>query len=437
MLFFQYSNKIALSSFSVRESFFFLAMLLEEGGNEVSLFNALELLRFFEKEGIKAWIVGGAVRDYLLGQSVSDVDLAVSGGEKEIQRVFPGAVIVGKAQKQTAVISFNREAFDVFPLRNKPVEEDLARRDFTVNAMALDSKGHIYDPFDGFSDLRKGILRFNGNPLHRLKDDPIRALRLCRFASTHGLRIDGDSSLAVENFASHITGVSQERIGHEVARAFDGDGFLFFRFVRSHGLMAVFFPFLEKLWGQRLEAGSIYEGDCLLHSFLSLQSAQEQRRDKSVQVAALFQHLNYDFVNELLLSWSWPSVSREEIVALIKNLPFFLEPLPLDRAIAVYDSLGEDIIRKLFDLSHAFLSSSGKPTDVWRENLLTYNRVVLRLKCIDFLPDGKELKRVLGIEEGPLVGLIKTGLRQAAAKGEIESREDVNKWLWENAPDKA
>lgn len=407
-----------------------------EGGIKVSLHSALSLIRFFEEEGVRAWIVGGAVRDSLVGRSLSDVDVAVGCSGKEIKSFFPKAPEIGKDSKKTFVVFFDGEVFDVFPLYNKPLEEDLARRDFTVNAMALDSKGKIYDPFDGFSDLRRGILRFNGNPIHRLKDDPIRALRLCRFASALDLRIDEDSARAVKNFSSHIPHVSSERIGHEVLKAFEGDALLFFRFVRSHNLMMPFFPFLQKLSGQRVESTSSYEGDSLLHSFLSLQAAQNSRKDMAVQTAAFFQHVDSGFINELLVDWSWPSFLRGEIVTLIKNLPFFLEPLSDDRAVSMFDALGDSVVNKLFDLSFASLMASGESTDSWRENMLLYYRTILRLKCVDFLPNGEDLKKMLAIEEGPLIGFLKTGLRQAAAKGEIENKEEVEEWLWKNAPDR-
>lgn len=402
----------------------------------MALCRALRLIRLFAKEGKRAWLVGGAVRDLLMGRtSFSDMDVAVEGEEGEIQNIFPHAIFVGKKGKRTGIIFFEGEHVDIFPLGSYPLEEDLGRRDFTVNAIAIDGEGDVYDPFGGLIDLERGLLRFNGDPMERLKDDPIRTLRLCRFSASLSLKIDEDSSNAVKAFAPLIPPIPGERIGHEVLKALDGDALLFFRLVSSHQLMPVFFPFLEVLKDQRLVFGDHYEGGRLLHSLLSLQSAQNFHAESAVQMAALLHHVGYPSVEKYLIDWAWPAALRNEIEMLVKYHSLLLAPLSLETAVSINGELGAHIVEKLFLLARAILAASGKSDELCRKNRILYSATAARLFCADFLPDGDELMSMLNVEEGPLIGILKVGLRQAVAKKEIRSREDVVKWLEKNTPD--
>jgi hypothetical protein len=148
---------------------------------------------FFAAAGIPAWIVGGCVRDLLLGRSFADVDFVADApaevilalvehwGKKRFGR-FEGT-LVGKPPAATVLLAVEGTGVEIAPLVGGSLEADLGRRDFTVNAMAMDLKGALGAPFGGRGDLKEKRLRFTGSAADRLAEDPIRALRFCRFAA--------------------------------------------------------------------------------------------------------------------------------------------------------------------------------------------------------------------------------------------------------------
>jgi poly(A) polymerase len=178
--------------------------------------------------GAEAWIVGGAVRDELLGRPVSDVDLAVAGDAKPLARALSRATgsasfplsdtfgawrVIGPEQAWQV---------DLMPLQGDTLAEDLARRDFTVNAMARTVEwGPLIDPYSGTEDLASGLLRMVGE--RAFADDPLRVLRLVRFACELALRPEIDTVAAAVQQAGEIDRVAAERVFAELKRVIASD----------------------------------------------------------------------------------------------------------------------------------------------------------------------------------------------------------------------
>ena len=168
--------------------------------------------------GQRAWIVGGAARDLLLGRDVAEVDVAVASGAERVAAAmeaegFGRAVELSSRPPRVYRIAGKRE-IDIAEIEGATIEEDLRRRDFTVNAMAFDLAGHSWlDPFGGREALAAGRLRMvsPGN----LRDDPLRVLRAARFYATHELRPDAATSRACRAAAPLLAGVAPERIRTE------------------------------------------------------------------------------------------------------------------------------------------------------------------------------------------------------------------------------
>ncbi|WCB95569.1 CC-adding tRNA nucleotidyltransferase [Baekduia alba] len=180
--------------------------------------------------GESAWIVGGAVRDALLGRPVADVDVAVAGGDaraaaKALARAVGGPVFeLSGAFGAWRVIGPDRDwQVDLTPLQGATLDEDLARRDFTVNAMArpLAEGGEVIDPFGGAADLAEGRLRMVAAA--SFDDDPLRVLRLARFACELGLQADPATITAARERAPQIVGVAAERVFAELKRVIAAD----------------------------------------------------------------------------------------------------------------------------------------------------------------------------------------------------------------------
>ncbi len=206
-----------------------------------------------KKKGFKAYIVGGAVRDIMLGRTPSDFDILTHASLKEIASIFSdqNVKIVGKTFPICMVngieISSGRTMFDSasFP------ESDLAKRDFTINAMACDPlTKRIIDPFNGRKDLEDAIVRFTRDPEKRILEDPVRIIRACRFVAM----IEGSlslSSLAVilKNKNLLDKAVAKERIHHEIVKAMDlAKPSLFFRALKKTQILSKIFPSLDRCY---------------------------------------------------------------------------------------------------------------------------------------------------------------------------------------------
>jgi poly(A) polymerase len=176
------------------------------------------LARIASGLGQRVWIVGGAARDLLLARGVPEVDAAVSGNAEAIARAmesagFGRAVALSPAAPRVFRVAGRREV-DLAEIEGASIEEDLARRDFTVNAMAFDLTARKWiDPFGGLADLSAGRLRQVAPS--NLAEDPLRVLRAARFIATHGLRPDADTSRAARRVAPALATVAAERLRAE------------------------------------------------------------------------------------------------------------------------------------------------------------------------------------------------------------------------------
>ena len=193
---------------------------------------AMELL---EQAGYACHIVGGCVRDMLLGRTPSDYDLTTNALPEQMQQVFASCrtIETGIAHGTLTILlegmSLECTTYRVDgtysdgrhpdSVRFTPtLEEDLARRDFTVNAMAYHPRLGLTDPFGGQDDLKRGILRCVGEPERRFEEDALRILRLYRFAARFGFTLDAATARAARQLAPHLDCISAERIQEELAK---------------------------------------------------------------------------------------------------------------------------------------------------------------------------------------------------------------------------
>ena len=169
--------------------------------------NALKLIKKFTEHNYKAYIVGGFVRDYLLGRESQDVDVCTNATPKEIKEVFPdsflptddyGSVVVNQYGIRFEITTFRKE-FN-YENHRRPIEieyiddlyQDLLRRDFTINAICIDENGEVIDFLGGRDDLNRKLIRTVGDADERFEQDALRILRAIRFATILDFQLDGD-----------------------------------------------------------------------------------------------------------------------------------------------------------------------------------------------------------------------------------------------------
>ena len=224
--------------------------------------DAIDILKIFNKNGYEAYFVGGCVRDYLLGEEFSDIDITTNALPEEVKKIFRKSIDTG-IQHGTVTILVNGEGYEVTTFRTEDeyinhrapekvefvsnLREDLDRRDFTINAMALDSNGILFDYHNGEKDLSSGVIRTVNNPNDRFYEDALRMLRAFRFSSKLGFEIEYDTLAAIKKNAELIKFVSIERIVNEFKKLLSGKGNL-----RSLGLLLdsklnTYIPFLEEI----------------------------------------------------------------------------------------------------------------------------------------------------------------------------------------------
>lgn len=224
--------------------------------------SVIQVMNVLEAAGHQAYLVGGSVRDILLGREPSDYDVATDARPEQVKALFPRAVPTGEKYGTITVLNgmpievttFRRDGFYADGRRPQNVEfsdsleEDVMRRDFTINALAMTENGILIDYVGGRSDLQAGIIRCVGDPDHRFREDALRMMRAVRFSSQLGFEIHSSTAAAATRNASLIANVSWERIRDELAKILVSDS-PDMRTLHEVGLLAFIVPELAACYG--------------------------------------------------------------------------------------------------------------------------------------------------------------------------------------------
>lgn len=213
---------------------------------------AIKVLKALNKNNIEAYIVGGAVRDYLLNLSPSDYDICYNGEIKRLYEIFKGYKIYETGIKYgTVTLNYKGLLIELTRFRSEEcyldsrhpkavnfvndIKADLSRRDFTINAMCLDKEKNIVDIFCGKEDLENGVVKAVGNPDERFLEDALRILRAFRFASRFGFEIENKTKEAIFNQKGGLKKIAKERITEEVKEILIGANLnkVFFDFLKA------------------------------------------------------------------------------------------------------------------------------------------------------------------------------------------------------------
>ncbi|WP_042223610.1 CCA tRNA nucleotidyltransferase [Oceanobacillus manasiensis] len=199
---------------------------------------AIAVLNHIEEHGHEAYFVGGCVRDYLLGREIRDVDIATSATPQFIQKIFDKVIPVG-IEHGTVIVRHQQTSYEVTTFRIdgtysdsrhpdhvafiSKIDKDLKRRDFTINAMAMDKKGKVIDLYQGREDISDKVIRTVGNGYDRFKEDPLRMVRALRFASQLGFTLDSETQKQIKTLRREVNTIAVERIAMEMEKFFAGN----------------------------------------------------------------------------------------------------------------------------------------------------------------------------------------------------------------------
>ena len=233
--------------------------------------NARRVVTILEEAGYEAYVVGGAVRDLLLGISPKDFDVATNATPEQVRRLFRRAFVIGR-RFQIVHVMFGRDLVEVTTFRKENAstdfkdetgrllrdntfgthEEDALRRDFTVNAMYYNpTRETLYDFHGGIDDLKNRVLRIIGNPAERYREDPVRMLRSIRFAAKLGFTIDADTKKPIQSLAPLIENIPSARLFDETLKLLmSGHAMACLRELRNQGLHHGHLPLLDIILDQ-------------------------------------------------------------------------------------------------------------------------------------------------------------------------------------------
>ena len=295
--------------------------------------DAIDILKTFNKNGYEAYFVGGCVRDYLLGEEFSDIDITTNALPEEVKKIFRKSIDTG-IQHGTVTILVNGESYEVTTFRTEDeytnhrapekvefvnnLREDLDRRDFTINAMALDSNGVLFDYHNGEKDLSSGVIRTVNNPNERFYEDALRMLRAFRFSSKLGFEIEYDTLEAIKKNAELIKFVSIERIVNEFKKLLSGKGNLRSLELLLDSKLNNYIPFLEEI--KIIQDFSKYSFCQSLYILSKINNISFdilktlKLSNKEVKLIKEFDKINVDFMSEIPLELILYKHNFEDVV---------------------------------------------------------------------------------------------------------------------------
>ena len=421
------------------------------------------IIQKLKEKGFEAYLVGGCVRDLLRKVEPEDWDITTNAKPKEIREIFPESFYENKfltvtvqtksenpKLREIEVTTFRAEA--KYTDKRHPdevkfaetLEEDLKRRDFTVNAMALkiqnseiksqinDLKFEIIDYFKGQEDLENKIIRAVGNPKERFSEDALRMLRAVRFAATLDFEIEKETAEAIKKNSFWLKAISKERIRDEflkiimAKKAAEGIDLL-----RKLGLLKYIIPELEE--GYKVTQNKHHIYDCYEHSLRSLDYAAKQGFNKYVRIAALLHDVgkprskrgegpdatfyNHEIIGakitvQILNRLRFPKKDIEKIAKLVRYHLFYYNVGEVGESSVrrLVRRVGRENIEELLQVRMADRIGSGVPkAEPYKLRHLKYliekiSRDPLSVKMLKI--NGNDVMEILKISPGPKIGFV-------------------------------
>lgn len=264
----------------------------------------VELAKIVEKNGGRLYLVGGAVRDEIINEPFHDEDYCITGiSENKFESLFPSAMKKGKKfevfeldgrefalARSEKKIGIGHKNFKTICHSKITIEEDLGRRDITINSIAKDIlTGKLIDPYNGKKDLQNHIIRAT---TQYFKDDPLRAYRAARFSAKFNFKIDPDTLKLMNELKPELISLPKERVFEELRKAINTDyPELFFYNLKEADILDVHFIEIYKLIGALQPEKYHPEGDAYNHSILALKKSAEITKDEKIRFSALVHDL--------------------------------------------------------------------------------------------------------------------------------------------------
>lgn len=426
------------------------------------------ILDKFDRANYEIYIVGGAVRDLLMGRNANDWDFTTNAKPEEILKVIPGGLYNNQfgtvftdnpddPERPHEITTYRtEEGYEDYRHPNKiswgkSLEEDLSRRDFTINAMALDKNFKVIDPYKGQEDIKSKLIRAVRDPHERFSEDALRMMRAIRIAAELGFEIEPKTFEAIKKNASLINKIAKERVKEELFKLIGSvnpyEGMIFFK---NSGLMQEILPELEKCFGvEQKSPGRHHIYDVGNHLLMSLKFCKST--DPVVRFATLIHDIGkpqtykklgsgvITFYNHEMVSTKIAEniaerlrFSRKEsdkFITLIRWHQFTVDERQTDSAIRRFlKNIGLENVEDMLALRVADRLGGGARETSWRleefkKRLVEVQKEPFSIK--DLKIDGNDVMKALNIKPGPEIGKILADLFEKVENKKIENKKEV------------
>jgi len=420
-----------------------------------------------KEKGFSCYLVGGAVRNQLLGLEEKDYDLATDALPQDIMKIFRKVIPTG-IKHGTVTVLFKGEAYEITTFRvdgkytdgrrpdsisyTSDINEDLKRRDFTINSIAYDIlEEKLIDPNEGLVDLEKKIIRAIGNPDERFQEDGLRPLRACRFAAQLDFVIEKQTFQAISRNIDKFRSVSKERVYDELVKTMKAEKpSTTFRLLLDSGLLEIISPEMVSCVG--LKQREKHKLDVFEHLITTCDNCP--KTDIELRFAGLFHDIgkkdtlviteegtptfhNHEIPSarkavRIMKNLKFPNKSIQRIEHLIRHHMFNYEPLWSDAAVRrLIARVGLESIDSLLTLQRADMSSMWKSEEDYklldelnvRVKKLTEQNSAFTVKSLNI--NGNDLFREAGIPRGPVMGNILDDLLEMVLENPDFNNRDV------------
>jgi len=405
--------------------------------------SVLHILRVLRENGYDAYAAGGCIRDSVMGFKPKDWDIATSAVPSAVKELFPKTVDTG-LRHGTVTVLLDREAFEVTTFRidgryednrrpeyvkfTNQIEEDLRRRDFTINAMAWNEEKGLIDPFGGMRDIAAKCIRCVGNPAERFHEDALRMLRAVRFAARLGFMLAPDTKKGIAENSGLIAHISSERIREELTGILTARYPMEFLILKDTGLLRWILPEVDACFEIRqnnphhvynvgehsLHAVAAIENEACLRWTMLLhdigKAVTRTTDDKGID--HFYGHVgkSVEMAEDILRRLKFDNRSTNRILRLIRfhDRDIDMQPAAVARAV---NEIGEDIFMDLLKVKRADKSAQN-PEDLKKglEMIGRIEEIYLQLlernsclKLKDLAINGEDLIS-MGFREGPEIG---------------------------------
>ncbi len=380
---------------------------------------AEDIIEKIQAAGYEAYAVGGCIRDSILGKEPDDWDITTSAKPEEVKMLFDRTIDTG-IQHGTVTIMIGKEGFEITTYRidgkyedsrhpkdvtfTSNLKEDLRRRDFTINAMAYNSKDGLIDLYEGVQDMKQGLIRCVGDAEERFTEDALRMMRAVRFSAQLGYAIEENTKKAIRKLAPTIQNISAERIRTELVKLMTSAHPDFFRIAYETGITAQVFPEFDIcMETEQNNPHHCYSvGEHILHTLSYVES------DKVLRLAMLFHDIGKPrtlTIDEegITHNHGHAAVGEELTVRILKRLKFDNDTIDKVKKLVRYhdrkietnaksvrravSDMGEDIFPLLFSVKYAdIMAQSEYQRDEKLSELETlksiYGRIIEEKNCL-------------------------------------------------------